>query len=61
MSKNLYCPKCKVEYWGDTEGAKCTACGHIFKNWEFNVCTGHEVGGNVEYDFPNYMEGAKNE
>ena len=29
MAKSLYCPKCKVEYWGDDKGAKCV-CGYLF-------------------------------
>ena len=29
MAKSLYCPKCKIEYWGDDKGAKCV-CGYLF-------------------------------
>tara|TARA_A100000171_G_scaffold11570_1_gene9463 strand:+ start:652 stop:804 length:153 start_codon:yes stop_codon:yes gene_type:complete len=33
MSRELYCPKCDVEYWGEYDNAKCS-CGHIFTKEE---------------------------
>jgi|TARA_R110000744_G_scaffold139373_2_gene250375 hypothetical protein len=32
MSKNLYCPKCKVEYWGEGRRAVCNSCKYVFTN-----------------------------
>lgn len=31
MSKNLYCPECSVEYWGESHPyAKCDNCNYVF-------------------------------
>jgi len=30
MSKNLYCPKCKIEYWGKSDNAICGSCKYKF-------------------------------
>ena len=51
MSKNLYCPKCKVEFWGDPLKDKSTdmndykndcscSCGYIFTFKDFDKAMG---------------------
>jgi len=30
MSKDLCCPKCSDEYWGESKYAKCAKCGYVF-------------------------------
>jgi transposase-like protein len=32
MSKNLYCPKCNIEYWGEAYKATCQSCNYVFTN-----------------------------
>ena len=52
MSKNLYCPKCKVEFWGDPLKDKSTdmndykndcscGCGYIFTFKDFEKAMGY--------------------
>ena len=45
MSRELYCPKCDSEYWGDVEKwtAKCECCDYIFKEKEIKEALGWEV------------------
>lgn len=30
MSKNLYCPECSIEYWGESKNPKCDHCDYLF-------------------------------
>ena len=51
MSKNLYCPKCKTEYWGEIKSVKQSwndykndcfcACGYIFTFKDFEKAIGY--------------------
>jgi uncharacterized Zn ribbon protein len=34
MSKELYCPECNTEYWGNIHGAVCGECNHIFTGYD---------------------------
>tara|TARA_R110002167_G_scaffold162852_1_gene359443 strand:- start:883 stop:1044 length:162 start_codon:yes stop_codon:yes gene_type:complete len=34
MAKELYCPECNTEYWGETKGAVCNECNHIFTSYD---------------------------
>ena len=50
MSKNLYCTKCKTEYWGDVKSATNTwndykndcscSCGYVFTFKDFEKAKG---------------------
>lgn len=50
MSRELYCPKCNVEYWGEYENAKCS-CGHTFTKEEKDSVLGYDnsINDNVIY------------
>lgn len=50
MSRELYCPKCNQEYWGEYENAKC-GCGHTFTKEEKDIVLGYDqsINDNVIY------------
>ena len=57
MSKNLYCPKCHNEYWGNSKNAQCSKCHHTFNQKEISLCTGYEYGdGKIEFTNPTFMK-----
>lgn len=50
MSRELYCPKCSQEYWGEYEEAKCS-CGYTFTKEEKDIVLGYDqsINDNVIY------------
>jgi hypothetical protein len=40
MSKNLYCPKCDVEYWGPSFNAICGSCKYFFSKKDKRLAMG---------------------
>ena len=41
MAKELYCPECNTEYWGETKGAVCNECNHIFTSYDITKALGN--------------------
>ena len=66
MSKNLYCPKCKVEYWGEVKSANpywndykndCfCGCGYIFTFKDFEKAKGISEEKNFLKDLQNIIK-----
>lgn len=50
MSRELYCPKCNNEYWGEYQNAKCD-CGHKFTKEEKDIVLDYDqtINDNVIY------------
>jgi len=54
MSRNLYCPKCKTEYWGEMENAQCNYCKYKFTDEDQRKalgCTKTEFTSNFTNNF----------
>lgn len=47
MAKELYCPECNTEYWGETKGAVCNECNHIFTSYDITKALGYIKDNNV--------------
>jgi len=66
MSKNLYCPKCKTEYWGEVKSANpywnnykndCfCGCGYIFTFKDFEKARGISEEKNFLKDLQNIIK-----
>ena len=47
MARELYCPECNTEYWGETKGAVCNECNHIFTSYDITKALGYIKDNNV--------------